>query len=300
MASGAAVNRPPELSVVIPVHNGVPLLADQLEAIAAEQVDGGFEVVVVDNNSTDDTRSLAEGFADRLDLRVIDCLTPGVSAARNAGVAVARGGKVVFLDDDDRIRPGYLQHMTRALDEHEFVASRVGVDRLNPGGVSRDIPQATGLGEGWRPWAYGATIGIRAHLYRDLGGCDEELRFAGEDIDLCWRLALYGATLVLVPHAVLDYRVRNSPSQLFRQGRDYGRGGAQVERRFAPHGHRPTSIRRELVMLAKVAVRLSGSRGKVERGRYAFLLGRRIGVLMGRLRRDECRDVAPDGQLIEW
>ena len=290
---------PPELSVVIPVHNGVPLLADQLEAIAAEQVDGGFEVVVVDNNSTDHTRSLAEGFADRLDLSVIGCLNPGVSAARNAGVEAARGGKIVFLDDDDCIRAGYLEHMARALDEHEFVASRIGVDRLNPGGVGRDIPQATGLGEGWRPWAYGATIGMRTQLYRDLGGCDEKLRFAGEDIDLCWRAALRGATLVLVPDAVLDYRIRSAPSQLFRQGRNYGRGGAQVERRFAPHGHRPTSIRRELVLLAKVAVRFAGSRGQVKRGRYAFLLGRRIGILMGRLRRDTCGDVARDGQLVE-
>lgn len=288
----------PSLSVVIPVLNGMPFLAEQLSAIATESVRGGFEVVIADNGSTDGTVAFAESLAASMDLRVVRAERKGVSCARNTGVWHSRAPKVVFLDSDDQIAPGYLQAMSNALATHDIVAARIDAISLNPNGCPRDIAQTVGIGQGWLPWGYGATLGLSRDLYLRIGGCDEDLRFAGDDIDLCWRAQMAGATLGFVTDAVLRYRVRTDGRSLFRQGRSYGRGGAQVDRRFRPFGAIAPSPYRQLRMTAAAAFHLALPRSAIDRSRAAFLLGRRLGYLQGVMRREQVRGVGRDGVLL--
>src|SRR6266566_2465867 len=99
----------PALSVVIPVRNGERFLGEQLAALSSQDVEGGFEVIVCDNGSTDRSMTLAHEFDARLCLRVIDASAHrGQTYARNAGVAAAIAENVVFLDQDDVVAPGYL------------------------------------------------------------------------------------------------------------------------------------------------------------------------------------------------
>src|SRR5262245_16886500 len=93
----------PLVSVVIPTRNRASLLERTLRSVLAQRM-GDLEVVVVDDGSTDDTTSVA-GAAD-VRVAVVRNQTPeGVSAARNRGIAAARGSWIAFCDDDDLWSP---------------------------------------------------------------------------------------------------------------------------------------------------------------------------------------------------
>lgn len=102
-----------EVSVIIPTHNRCQLLELTLRSVF-EQRNVAFEVIVVDDGSTDDTCHLLQSLGDRV--RVIRHELPrGVSAARNHGIAEARGRWVAFLDDDDLWAPDKLACQLEAL-----------------------------------------------------------------------------------------------------------------------------------------------------------------------------------------
>ena len=98
----------PLVSVVVPVHNGAAVLSDALASVRL-QTFRNFEAIVVDDGSTDDSHALAQKFADE-DPRIKVLRQPngGVSAARNAAIARARGEFIAFLDADDVWLPGKL------------------------------------------------------------------------------------------------------------------------------------------------------------------------------------------------
>ncbi|MEI6211349.1 MAG: glycosyltransferase family A protein [bacterium] len=87
----------PLVSVVIPVFNGAPFLGAALESVAAQDYPR-VEVIVVDDGSTDDSAGVAATFPG---VRVLQQANQGPAAARNAGVAAARGTQIAFLDADD-------------------------------------------------------------------------------------------------------------------------------------------------------------------------------------------------------
>jgi glycosyltransferase involved in cell wall biosynthesis len=88
-----------KVSVVIPTYNDEATIAATLESVFAQRFDGAFEVIVVNDGSTDGTRAVVEKFGERI--RIIDQENAGAAAARNAGIAAAAGEYVAFLDADD-------------------------------------------------------------------------------------------------------------------------------------------------------------------------------------------------------
>jgi glycosyltransferase involved in cell wall biosynthesis len=97
---------PPQVSVIIPTCNRAWCLAEAVESVLAQDV-AGVELIVVDDGSTDRTPELLAGYGERI--RVLRRENRGVSAARNAGIAAARGELVAFLDSDDVWLPGKLR-----------------------------------------------------------------------------------------------------------------------------------------------------------------------------------------------
>ncbi len=107
----------PDVSVVIPTFNRIDTLPEVLAGLAAQRGAPAFEVIVVDDGSTDDTpRWLAARPADDLPLRSLRQTNRGPAAARNAGVAAARGRRVAFLGDDTVPSPGWLGRLNDALE----------------------------------------------------------------------------------------------------------------------------------------------------------------------------------------
>src|SRR5215207_1739222 len=103
---------PGTVSFVIPNYNHARYLGQAIESALA-QTYPNTEVIVVDDGSTDDSRSVAAGFCDRI--RYIYQRNAGLSAARNTGVRAALGEYIALLDADDLVEPAYAERLLAAL-----------------------------------------------------------------------------------------------------------------------------------------------------------------------------------------
>ncbi|MBA3543907.1 MAG: glycosyltransferase [Chthoniobacterales bacterium] len=184
----------PSLSFVIPAHNEEHELAETLVAIrrAAEASQQSFEMIVVDDASTDATAAIAREFG----ARVVAVNRRQIAAVRNAGARVARGAVLFFVDADTRIAPGHVTAGLAALAAGCAGGSaRVAIDS----GVAFwarvfirafcAIYFAIGLG-------VGAFIFTRRESFETVGGFDEQF-FAGEEVYLTLALKKLGRFKIL-------------------------------------------------------------------------------------------------------
>lgn len=236
-------------AVVVPCRADGDQLDALLASIARADPVPDLEVVVALHGTGGVVHEIVGRHAASLAVRVVEVPhATGAGAVRNAGAAATDAPRLLFLDSDDEVRPGYLVAMAAALDEHPFVASRVVTEGINPPWAVRirNPPQRVALGGGHRPWAYGATLGVRREAFDGVGGFDE--RFPGacaEDVDLCWRIQQAGTPLVYVPDALLDYRLRTDLRGIARQAAAYGRSNhLLVTEHEADGATRPTPWRR--------------------------------------------------------
>src|ERR1051325_7818256 len=113
--------REPEISVVIGTYNRCDVLRGALESLLSQDSGGiDYEVIIVDNNSTDDTRNMVEGLRDKFgSSNLIYCFerTQGVSHARNRGISMARGRLIAFTDDDIRPAENWIASVREGFDK---------------------------------------------------------------------------------------------------------------------------------------------------------------------------------------
>ena len=277
----------PVLSVVIPVYEAEATLGEQLEALANEDYPESWELLVVDDASTDRSVAIAESYRDRLPVRIVRRETNGGAArARNVGVAQARAELVAFLDADDVIAPGWLKAAVCALRRYPAAASRFDVDALNPPGVraARTGPQQTGLQRydypPFLPHCGACGLMVRRHVHESIGGFDPTLASL-EDTDYVWRLQLAGYELHFAQDAVVRIRYRGSSWGSARQAYQYGYHNVVLYARYRERGmprlSRRTGLARTLRLLAPGDL---AKLGAVE-GRQRWL--RRAGWQLGRL-----------------
>ncbi|WP_159448833.1 glycosyltransferase family 2 protein [Demequina sp. NBRC 110053] len=232
-----STERPPRISVIIPAYNAEATLGEQLDAMLRQDCGEPFEVVVSDNGSTDGTAALVNRYGGSLPhLRRVDSSARrGPGAARNVGAAAASGDLLLFCDADDVAADSWVRLMTDALSAHEFVGGGWELQSLNPGHHLAHIEPPVLTYVSFMPELPahgGGNLGIRRHLFERVQGFDESLR-VGEDIDLCWRVQLAGATLEPAGHAIVSVRVRSGVAAAWRQGWLYGRGERELRRRYA-------------------------------------------------------------------
>src|SRR5215813_5005650 len=106
----------PKISVVIPTKNRSALLAETIECVESQTISrDNYEVIVIDNDSCDDTRSLLQQRAKKFsNLRFGFQEKPGAAATRNAGLRLAKNDLILFIDDDVQAEPGLVQaHLER-------------------------------------------------------------------------------------------------------------------------------------------------------------------------------------------
>lgn len=114
--------RPPTVSVITPAFNAAPYVRESLDSVVA-QTFKDFEVIVVDDGSTDETAAIADWYAQRDPrIRVIRQSNHGIAAARNVAIAHARGRFFALLDSDDLWFPRYLEEQVAILQRHPDVA----------------------------------------------------------------------------------------------------------------------------------------------------------------------------------
>lgn len=136
------------VSVIIPLYNKAPYVGRALDSVAA-QTFRDFELIVVDDGSTDGSGQLVADYADAR-VRLIRQPNAGPGAARNRGIAEAGGELLAFLDADDEWTPEFLSECVRTLDRHGAVIAAVSTGYLEyPGGESREaLWRGRGLAEG--------------------------------------------------------------------------------------------------------------------------------------------------------
>ncbi len=203
----------PRTSFVIPARNAAPTLAQTLDSLLA-QGDGDWEALIVDDGSSDETPQLIAAHAQR-DARFIALRgsgTPGASAARNVGLHQARGQRIVFLDSDDWIEPGFLERMNAALDAApDAGAAYCDYRRVMPDGERSpaysepDVARAP-----FDTFARTCAVAIHAVLIERewllrAGGFDTTLATC-EDWDLWQRVARLGSRWVHVAEPLALYR----------------------------------------------------------------------------------------------
>ena len=274
---------------MIPVRNGASTLAAQLDALLAQDWDGSWEVVVVDNGSSDGTVDLAEEYARsstrvRVE-RVAGC--DGAGAVRNAGVARARGAAVAFCDADDVAGPMWVAAMGDALREHDAVTGPLEVATLNPGWLVRTrgtpSPSSAPTFHGCFPTLPAGNFGMRRTAWDRVGGFDESV-LANEDADLSLRAFLGHVQVYFAPDAVVHYRYRQSANALFAQGLRYGTYRALVARRARDAGveHVPRFAGwRSWLLVVGWLPRTFSREGRAS---WSWVAGVRFGVLRGCLR----------------
>jgi glycosyltransferase involved in cell wall biosynthesis len=275
------------ISVIVPVRNGMPWLELQLRALAEQECHEPWEVVVVDNNSTDGSRSVAQDWVNHSPkFRLVDAsMVRGPGAARNTGVRAAQGELLAFADADDVVQPGWLTAHVVALAQADLSAGVFDSWSLNglvpPSPLSYAPPPALTL-FGFLPAAGSNNLALRRGAFEDLGGFAEDL-MTGEDFDLSWRSQLFGHRFVLNTDAVVARRNRRGFKAVFTRYTDYGRCGPILYRRFEADG-----LRRELNIAAKTWVWLALSTPRLFqsefRGRWASIAGWRTGRLVESVR----------------
>jgi glycosyltransferase involved in cell wall biosynthesis len=242
-AQAEADVRPPLFSVVIPVRNMERLLRLQLESLVGQVDPPPFEVIVVDNGSTDATTAVAGEFAGRLVLQVLSA-TERASApyARNVGARTARGDFALFIDADDVSDPNLLSAYAARSAECRLMGGRCDEQALNEAVNEWRSPLTVGelpvAYETFRYFMMG-NCAIHRSVFTSIGWFDESLVRGGEEIEFSIRAQLAGYSIDWVPDAVIYYRHQTTARGIVRQFFTYGRGDVVVFDRYHETAHLP-------------------------------------------------------------
>ncbi len=225
--------RPTSVSVVVIAYNQGDLVGDVLEALTRQTRQESFEVVVVDNNSTDDTAEVARQWTSRLPplSRVVTCRDgQGPSYARNRGIEESSGDLIAFLDGDDVPAPEWLERMVEASERYDVVGGQLEKTLLNKAdlrGTESAFHEVGRISLSPLPFVLGANIAVWRKVFDSVGGWPTDFR-SSEDLYLCWRAQLAGFSVGVAKDAWVHYRVPPSLWVAARKGYLYGQDHARL------------------------------------------------------------------------
>jgi len=221
----------PKVSVVVCTFNGSRTIAECLGALQKLEYPD-FEVIIINDGSTDNTRAIAEGMG----FNVVTTENRGLSSARNTGWRLAKGWIVAYIDDDAMADPHWLYYLA-----HMFMTSDhagVGGPNLAPlhsSPIADCVANAPGgpthvlLTDEEAEHIPGCNMAFKRTCLEAIDGFDTTFRIAGDDVDLCWRLQKQGWTLGFSPSAVVWHHRRNKVKQYLKQQLNYGKAEAMLE-----------------------------------------------------------------------
>ncbi|MEJ7817588.1 MAG: glycosyltransferase family A protein [Thermoleophilaceae bacterium] len=238
----------PAVSVVVPTRNRAEYLSVALASIVSQQPDAAFEVVVVDDGSTDATAAVARAAGIALERHP----SPrGPNAARNTGIGATSAPLIVFVDDDVRAPPGWLVALlegARAMPWADALGGpiRASLEGAAPRSCGREAPPVTtldlGPSDAEARFVWSANMAIRRSAVERIGGFDESVPiersnpsgsgakafgFYGDEEEWLMRLHSDGGRVAYVAAAGLDHRRAGDDARLRSLARaEYRRGRA--------------------------------------------------------------------------
>ena len=229
----------PHISVIIPTFNRADLLEMALDALCRQTLAAvEFEVVVVDDGSTDHTDRVVADFIDRLPVRYARQANAGISAAKNHGLSLSRAPIVLFLDDDDVTTPNYLAEHLNMHDRYpaphyavlgytdlidEVAASPLMNFVTGTGAYLFSYSSLTDGAELDFSYFWGGRSSCKRMFLLEYGVFNPDFRFGAEDIELGYRLSSVGLRVVFnrnaVSHMVRALNVDDFLRRCYQQGR---------------------------------------------------------------------------------
>jgi glycosyltransferase involved in cell wall biosynthesis len=219
----------PIVSVIIPTYNRASTVCSAVESVLT-QTYSPFEIIVVDDGSTDDTRARLQRFGGQV--RVIFQQNSGPASARNAGVKASRGKIIAFLDSDDQWLPC---KMTRQVEVLEEAGGKVGCcisnmtlcfndgrrgTSFDSAGISSEYSAGIWLNPAevlaTRFLMFNQAVAIRRAAFEEVGGFDERLTVL-EDYDLALRLSIRGPWAFVRKPLVEWRQSEDSLSHVFKE-----------------------------------------------------------------------------------
>jgi len=212
------MNIRPLFSIVIPTYNRGNILPAAVRSVLAQSCPD-FELIIVDDGSSDDTATVVAGFADHR-IRYMHQENGGGSKARNTGIKAAQGKYIAFLDADDTFLPDHLANALPVLESGNMTCTytQVIVDRghglsfLKPPRAPRPDEHIADYLFRDRGFVQTSTLIVPARLAKQVK-YDEQLHF-GQDPDFAIRLVHAGAHLQMLPEPGAVWNDRWSPSRL--------------------------------------------------------------------------------------
>jgi GT2 family glycosyltransferase len=207
----------PELAAILTAHNRAHLLPRVLDGLAGQSLARDrFEILVIDDGSTDETPAVLAAYANRLPLRIVRQAQSGLAAAKNLGIFMSRAPVLLFMDDDDVADAAlFVSHLAMHLCHREAAVAVLGFTDLDPAiarlPLMRHVTGHGGqlLSHGWmRPHQrlsfrefWGGRTSCKRSLLIEHGVFDPAFRFGCEDIELGWRLDPHGLQVIFEPAA---------------------------------------------------------------------------------------------------
>jgi GT2 family glycosyltransferase len=218
----------PRVSVIVCSYNGGATLEQCLRSLLALDYPD-YEIIVVDDGSTDDTRAI---LCRHPTVRAIHQANQGLSVARNVGLRAATGSIIAYTDSDCFADPDWLTHLVYHLQHGD--AAAVGGPNVTPedGWLAACVAAAPGQpthvleSDQVAEHIPGCNMAIRRDALLAVRGFDPAYRTAGDDVDLCWRLQQAGYWITFAPGAFVWHHRRQTPRAYLRQQAGYGQAEA--------------------------------------------------------------------------
>jgi len=219
------LSRTPFVSVIVCSYNGASTLAACLESLGKLNYPD-YEVILVDDGSTDDTAYVASQFPA---VHYIHQSNQGLSHARNTGAAAAKGEVLVYTDSDCMADVDWLAYLIGTLVSGDYA----GVGGPNVPPTARNWVQACVAAAPGGPSHVLLTDTIAEHIpgcnmafhrwaFETVGGFDPEYRKAGDDVDFCWRVQQAGGVIAFSPAAIVWHHRRFTLRAFLKQQHGYG------------------------------------------------------------------------------
>lgn len=238
-----------EVSVIVPCYNAEETLARCLAALGKQDF-SGYEVIIVDNGSTDQSVAIVKQWQEDgiMPLKLVHEKTRGAAAARNRGVAEARGSWLAFTDSDCEPDQSWLSFGFDLIKQQKPVAMAgpawgtmegdssaklMGLLSLSVGMDEHWVAQ--GGPEGGRGFA-SANLWLKKTLFEALSGFDVNLDRSGEDVDLCNRLYLLHERILYHPKLGVRHIHQSGIKNMFQKMVSYGHAHAMLLQKFGQPG----------------------------------------------------------------
>jgi GT2 family glycosyltransferase len=227
----ALLTATPRVSVIVCSYNGGRTLDQCLRSLLALDYPD-YEVIVVDDGSTDATRAILSNYPS---VRAIHQPNRGLSAARNAGLQAATGEIVAYTDSDCYADPHWLTQLVYQFQGND--AAAVGGPNLSPedGWLAACVAASPGQpmhvleSDQVAEHIPGCNMAFRRDALLAINGFDSLYRKAGDDVDVCWRIQQAGYWITFAPGAFVWHHRRQNPRAYLRQQAGYGEAEALLQ-----------------------------------------------------------------------